>query len=323
MTLHGKRWLIVLGTILLGLALPVVALYVRSGSYGLNAVLGHGGSHWVTVRPDDPRLSSSMRLALGDTVPEAKPGSFSWRPIDRGFEVAELPVLADGAEVDRVLLARIDPAYFRFEVRNAPAGKEATDWIGEIKAALVVNGSYFLRNGTPETPLVSAGIRLGPSSYDARHGAFVASPSLVAIRDLQGGDWRTALNGADDAMVSYPLLVAPDGSDRVKADRRWLANRSFVGQDGSGRIIIGTTADAFFSLDRLAAFLRRAPLGLTIALNLDGGPVACQEIRLKDYTRSWCGEWEVTTRGADLKLLRRLVGDRRWALPIVLAALPK
>jgi hypothetical protein len=39
-------------------------------------------------------------------------------------------------------------------------------------------------------------------------------------------------------------------------------------------VIFGTTADAFFSFDRLAAFLRAAPLDIRIALNLDGGPVA-------------------------------------------------
>lgn len=33
---------------------------------------------------------------------------------------------------------------------------------------------------------------------------------------------------------------------------RWLANRSFNGQDRVGRIVIGTTDDAFFTLDRSA-----------------------------------------------------------------------
>jgi len=47
--------------------------------------------------------------------------------------------------------------------------------------------------------------------------------------------------------------------------------------------VIGTTRDAFFSLDRLADFLATAPLDLERALNLDGGPIACQSIRVGRY----------------------------------------
>jgi hypothetical protein len=138
------------------------------------------------------------------------------------------------------LLARIDPARFRFVVRNAPAGdKDLGRWLDDLKALLVVNGSFYAQRGTPETPLVSAGALLGPRDYDAKHGAFVTSPASVGIRDLAFADWRTALRGADDAVVSYPLLLASDGSSRAKGDDRWLANRSFVAQDRAGRIVVG------------------------------------------------------------------------------------
>lgn len=222
------------------------------------------------------------------------------------------------------MLARIDPARFRFVVRNAPAGdKDLGRWLDDLKALLVVNGSFYAQRGTPETPLVSAGALLGPRDYDAKHGAFVASPASVGIRDLAFADWRTALRGADDAVVSYPLLPASDGSSRAKGDDRWLANRSFVAQDRAGRIIVGTTTEAFFSLNRLAAFLRSAPLDLTQALNLDGGPLACQGISVGRYRRDFCGQWELAARDGELKLLRWTFGARPWALPIVLAVLPK
>jgi hypothetical protein len=50
-------------------------------------------------------------------------------------------------------------------------------------------------------------------------------------------------------MVSYPLLVSEDGTNRVVAGQ-WLANRSFIGEDVDGDIILGTTAERFLSLDR-------------------------------------------------------------------------
>jgi hypothetical protein len=323
--LPSKRKLlpIILGATLLVSALALAGLYADRGMYGLNAVARRGATFWISVAADDSRLSPSMRVALRQRGP-AEAGRLEWRRIDQGFEVGELPVIAANMEVDRILLARIDPARFRFVVRNAPAGdKDLGRWLTDLKALLVINGSFYLPRGTPETPLVSGGVLLGPRSYDAKHGAFVASAAFVGIRDLASEDWRTALRGADDAVVSYPLLLASDGSSRAAGDDRWLANRSFVAQDHAGRIVVGTTTDAFFSLNRLAAFLRTAPLDLTQVLNLDGGPLACQGISVEGYRRDFCGQWELAARDGELKLLRWTFGARPWALPIVLAVLPK
>jgi Phosphodiester glycosidase len=300
------------------------AFYAYGGAYGFNVVLRRGSTIWVTVRADDPRLSPSMRQALQQPPPPATPGPFAWRDVDAGFAVGELPVLAEGREVDRILLARIDPQRFRFVVRNAPSGgRELGDWMAALHAVLVINGSYFATDGTPDTPFRSDGIALGPRDYKATHGAFVASPRFVGIRDLAREDWRSAFDDAPDALVSYPLLLAADGSSRAAAGAHRLANRSFVAEDGAGRIILGTTTDAFFSLDRLAGFLRDAPLNLTLALNLDGGPVACQGIALDGYRRDFCGRWELAERDGALKLWQPLLGTGRAALPIVLAVLPK
>jgi hypothetical protein len=308
---------------LLALGLTCAGLYAYAGVYGFNVILRRGWSVWTTIAPDDPGLPAAVRLGLRDQPPAAKADPLVWQQIDQGFEVAELPVIADGAEVDRIFLARVDPHQFRFVVRNAAAGnKEVGDWMDELGAVLVINGSYFSQQGTPDTPFLSAGVLLGPSKYEAKHGAFVASYESAKIYDLSHEDWRSVFRGAHDALVSYPLLIAEDGTSRVSADPHWLANRSFVAQDPAGNIILGTTKEAFFSLERLAAFLRAAPLGLTIALNLDGGPVACQAIALNDFRRDFCGDWELATHEGKLKVLTQF-GHKRWTLPIVLAVLRK
>jgi hypothetical protein len=49
----------------------------------------------------------------------------------------------------------------------------------------------------------------------------------------------------DLAWFSYPLLVGP-GPSRVQPGRRWLANRTFIANDTSGRIILGTTKEVIF-----------------------------------------------------------------------------
>ncbi len=295
-------------------------LWAYAGSYGLHVLLRHGGTYWVSVPTDSARLSPSMRLALG-AAPTATPGELRWRTVREGFEVADLPATVDGRAVDHMLLARIDPARFRFEVRNAPDGDRGLDqWMAHLGAALVVNGSYYALDGRPDTPLLSDGVELGPRTYEARAGAFVASPGLTGVRDLARTDWRAAFRGARNAMVSYPLLVA-DGTTRVARPSRWLANRSFVGQDAAGRIVIGTTTEAFFTLDRLARFLLDAPLGLTLALNLDGGPVASQGISLDGFERRTYGRWEAQVEGDRARLLVWPYGT--IAMPVVLAVFPR
>jgi exopolysaccharide biosynthesis protein len=238
-----------------------------------------------------------------------------------GFEAGDLPVLAAGQVVDHILLAHIDPARFRFAVRSAPVGDKNLDqWMAQLGAALVVNGSYYARDGKPDTPFLSDGVLLGPKEYGAKAGAFIASPAFTGIRDLRQGDWKSAFKSADNAMVSYPLLVA-DGATHVPTVSDWLANRSFVGQDKDGWIIVGTTTDAFFSLDRLAHFLLHAPLGLTIALNFDGGPVASQGISLNGFERKTVGRYEAQADGKQVSLLTWPYGT--VAMPVVLAAFPR
>jgi len=314
-----KLPLLQLGLILLGIGAGGLRVY--AGAYGFNVLLRHGGSYWVRVRPDSPRLSPSMRLAL-KSDPVAKPGALAWRAIAPGFEAGELPALVDGQPVDRIFLARIDPAKFRFAVRVSPAGdKDIDDWMHSLGAALVVNGSFYAHDGQPATPLVSAGAPLGPPAYAAQAGAFISSAKFTGVRDLFGADWHSALKDSNDALISYPLLLDAHGT-RVARPSRWLASRSFIGQDTQGRLLIGTTQDGFFSLLRLAQFLRAAPLDLTLALNLDGGPVACQGISLNGFSRRIYGRWEFEQNQTTASLLTWPYG-KSVGMPIVLAVFPK
>ena len=308
----------------LALAVPLALLWawLYGGSYAVHALLHLRGGYWTEVGRDDPGLSPSVRRALRD-APRASAGAIAWRDVRDGFAVGELTALVDGREVDRLFLARIAPAKFRFAVLNKPSGdRDLNAWMTRLGAAAVINGSYYARDGKPATPVVSGGTRLGPADYDARAGAFVATAGSTGITDLATLNWRDALADARDAMVSYPLLVSEDGANRV-APSDWLANRSFVGEDADGNIILGTTAEAFFSLDRLAAFLRDAPLRLKRALNLDGGPIACQGISLDGFERRLCGNTELQVNDGHVMKLMCIPSCRRPTMPIALAVFPK
>jgi hypothetical protein len=218
------------------------------------------------------------------------------------------------------LLARIDPHIFRFVVRNAPDGDKGIDeWEHALpNAVLIVNGSYFDARGFPDTPIVSEWVAAGPKDYDARGGAFVDGDNSASLVDLANKNWKGELANFRNAMISYPLLIDAEGHTRTGPESRWLSNRTFLGQDGAGRILVGTTKDAFFSLTRLANFLKRAPLDLRMALNLDGGPVACRSMRLKGVTQKFYAKWESQFRDGQVSLLRSVIPTVSWGMPMAL-----
>ena len=287
-----------------------------------------GRSYWAPIDENTFWLARAVRLGLHRPPPADRPGAMRWRTVAPGFEVAELPVLVGREEIDRIFLARIDPAHFRFELENDTANRTNLEqWMGRTGAVLVVNASYFARDATPATPVVMAGHPSGPVDYSAAHGAFVSSPERTEVSDLAQQDWRAVLSGARTALVSYPLLIAPDGQTRTAADAGWIANRSFIGQDQSGLIVIGTTKGGFFSLPRLADFLKRSPLDLRIALNLDGGPVASQGIAIGRFRRMSYGHWEVQVdargRAGILPGGLPILNMSHETMPLVLAVYPR
>lgn len=244
----------------------------------------------------------------------------AWRSLESGFDVAEPPVMNGDQTIGRLLLARIDPAKYGFSLHNAPAGRPMSDWLAGLGAVMVINGGFFLADGTPAAPMISNGTPSGPRSYNARHGAFVATADFVGIRDLRQADWRDAFKDARNAAISFPLLLGPDGGNAAQPSDK-SADRSFVAQDEAGRIVLGTS-EAFFTLQDFAALMKAVPLKLTAALNLDGGPYGCQAIAVKEFARSFCGFNAIA--GSDPAKRPPLgPGDQGRRLPIVLAVIPK
>lgn len=317
--LKAHRWL----------AGSLAALAVLSAAvWGYNAYVGaplatlDHGVLLIAMREDSPWLPQRVKLALRTPAVTVTASPPHWRTVAPGFDVADMIVRADGVEVDRLYLSRIDPARYRFIVRNDPSnGRTLDDWMRQLNAAAVINGSYFGGDNRPATPVVIDGQPGGPSEYDAKQGAFVAANDGAHIEDLSGVDWRDALRGADNAMVSYPMLLDANGVSRAPSSR-WLASRSFVAEDRNGMIVLGSAPRGFFSLDRLAAFLKTSPLALALVLNLDGGPVACQGVHVGGYTRMVYGELEMRVRPGVVQTLPTS-NAFHGTMPMVLAAVPR
>jgi Phosphodiester glycosidase len=277
------------------------------------------GAIWIGLYVARPGW---LTAALADPHGGVETGEADWAARAPGLETADLEIRLHGEPVDSIALVRLDPARYAMSVHwDGDATRTAEDWQRELGAAVVVNGSYFEPDGTPSTPLKIHHQLLGPRDYVSAHGALVIG-DRIDIVDLRGRDVATALAPYGDAMVSYPLLVAPDGTTRATGHTDWFANRHFIGIDRQGRVIIGTTRTGFFSLPRLGELLARSSLGLRIALNLDGGPLASQIVEVGGWQRVVHGNAEVTGAG-DLLRLRYQAHEPAVRLPIVLAIEPR
>jgi len=307
-------------TCLLGLGILIAARrsrWLARTGLGLSvaAAVCWGGLH--LARP------SWQRAALADEGAKPTLEADPFVAVGPGVEVATFRLLLEGEELESVALVRLDPAVHRFGVAVDSKGPRPIErWREKLDAIAVVNGSYFLPDRTPQTPLRQEGRALGPSVYTSTHGAFVADPATgaVAIVDLRDVELPRGISVFPEAMVSYPLLLAPDGTSCAEGSHDWLASRTFVGVDRAGWVVLGTTHHGYFTLRRLAAFLRDAPLGLQTALNLDGGPISAQAVRVGDYERIVVGDAE-TNAGADVLRARiQAIRQTHVALPIVLYA---
>ncbi|MGC4121628.1 MAG: phosphodiester glycosidase family protein [Myxococcales bacterium] len=262
-------------------------------------------------------------LALGDpdTVPEAV--AFEWTERLPGFETAVLPARLSGQTVDRIHLVRVDPARYSFEARHdeqRPANIDA--WQERLGALAVVNASFYQMDYSPETPMKTGGALLGPRWKKTRHGAFVAREGAADVVDLLGANVQEAIAPFSEAVVSYPLLLDASGKVRAVRNPNWIASRTIVAVDGRGRILLGTTETGFFSLRRLGLFLKAAPLGLKVALNMDGGPPACMAVKAGGFEETIRGRWEGNDSTGEFQMFWG-AEEVDWPLPNVIAAVPR
>jgi hypothetical protein len=246
-----------------------------------------------------------------------------------GLEFGLLPVFFHGRAVDRLALLRADPKRFRLGVFHDDAKpKSIVDWQTELGAAAVINSSYYTEDLQPQTPILAGGVKKGPPSYQSKHGAMLAEPAgkglpAFAFKDYSGQAVDLAPLGYREAVVSYPTLL--DGLGRVRAAQNpgWRADRSFIGIDRQGRILLGTSEGGFFSLWRLGQFLRALPgLQAAYALNLDGGPPACLAVRAGELEFTALGRYE-SNDSTGQEVIFWGAEEVVWPLPAVIALFPR
>ncbi len=193
-----------------------------------------------------------------------------WREIAPGLEVRGVSAKV-GAREELLLMVRVDPAQQPIRLKyDAAAPKTVREWFETTAVVVVINAGYFLEDRRTAALLVVDGVTHG-RTYKGFGGMFAlrgAEPSLWWLRrEAYAGD-----ESITQAVQSVPMLV--DGVEVVPGipENGERNRRSFVALDERGRVLLGVSQTAAWTLTDLATYLASEPeLEVRAALNLDGG----------------------------------------------------
>jgi uncharacterized protein YigE (DUF2233 family) len=191
--------------------------------------------------------------------------------VTAGFDVVEVDT---GASPVTVLAARGDLGRVRVKVVAGPRAREQWQTAAQVAQRLgalaVINGGYFDEQSRPLGLIVSDGRQVNPLR-SADWGVLLVRgrrAEIVHTRQVR------ELEGVQQALQCGPRLVAEGRPLKLKPSAP--EPRSAVGLDAAGRLVLAATTHGGLTLAQFAAILARPEaeggLGLSAALNLDGGP---------------------------------------------------
>ncbi len=231
-----------------------------------------------------PEPSNAPATALPASAPA--PSDSGWRALAPGFERRALVVpFLDLGLAEHVVLFRVDPARHRFRVLYAPGFPGAVAAF-DGHARLVFNAGFFDENNVALGLLVSDGQAFGQSFVGFGGMLAVDTFGQLRLQSLRAEPYAPA-EALAQAVQGFPMLIQADGT-LYTSDDEARARRTALGLDDAGRLVVVIAPDGAFTLAGLARWLYDQDLGLTRALNLDGGGstgyYAGPEDRLDSFT---------------------------------------
>jgi uncharacterized protein YigE (DUF2233 family) len=225
----------------------------------------------VTIFPSQPTTELPAQPIEATATPFGAQYDGAWKPAMPGVDymLAEMTV---NERKEWVLMARVDPSQVNMRVHYDPAQpKSAREWQGHTQAGLVINGGFFNIENKVTGLLIADGNSSG-RSYRGFGGMFSVGPDgAPALQWLRDDPYR-ANGNITQAVQGFPMLVVNGERIPTMDDNGERNRRSFVALDAQGRVLLGVTQMAQWSLTDLADFLAGdSSLGVVSALNLDGG----------------------------------------------------
>lgn len=208
-------------------------------------------------------------------------------PLEPGLDYARLEY-ARPADQGRMVIAalRIDPARFEFVLLDAPALlNRPSGKVEELAAAgkpvAAVNASFYLPDTyQPIGLLVSGGKVLNQWKKAAGSGVFWTAGGKASLEWSRV--YRKEWERASLAVQAGPLIIEPGSAPGIRSNTAKYRARTVLGLDAAGRVWMAASLreedgeelrglDLYELMQILTAPQKAGGLGLTCALNLDGG----------------------------------------------------
>jgi hypothetical protein len=252
------------------------------------------------------RLAALAAVAVGAFLVLRGGGAPHWRTLKPGLEFATMsgtPVCRQGSP--EIALLRIDPAqaivrvhHYTLEAVDTPP--DIVEWLRLTGAHAVFNAGQFYPDWSYMGILVSNGHVVSGRPHRDFKAALVAAPAkgppAARVLDLDGAPLDPRAPGWREVAQSF-MLFDSTGKIRVRSSDR-VANRTGVGEDHHGRLIVVTT-EGGYTLSDFARLIRHAPLQLKHAMSMDGGYEAELCVEAGGFRYASFGPWKKKTREDD------------------------
>jgi hypothetical protein len=248
------------------------------------------------------RIAAALALAVGVWAIARGTGQPHWRTLAPGIEFALLrgePFCRHGPT--DVALLRVDPAHadlkvFHYAHEGQTLPLTALEWQRRLGALAVFNAGQYYPDLSYMGLLVSGGVVVSKRVHPGFHAALVAAPTqgrpAARVLDLENQSLDGALGEWREIAQSFMLF---DERGRLRVRKTDLvANRTVVAQDRRGRLVVATSEGAY-TLWEFAELLRRAPLGLALAMSMDGGQEAELCVSAGSFHYASFGHWSGTS----------------------------
>lgn len=235
-----------------------------------------------------------------------------WRTIGPGVEFATVagdPFCRFGSSAIAVL--RVDPQRVKLRVRHYTQTKlgrplSVLEWQRLTHATAVFNAGQYYPDWRYMGILVGDGDTLFARAHHDFQAALVArtEPGQLSahVLDLTLNPLEKS-TGWDQVAQSF-MLFDDKGTVRVRKSNR-IANRTVVGEDDHGRLLV-MVSEGGYTIADFAELLLRSRLRLTHAMSMDGGLEAELVVADRGFRYASFGEWsegrEPTAAGAHTPL---------------------
>jgi hypothetical protein len=252
-----------------------------------------------------------------------------WRHVSDGLDFSRIGIYSHDTLVDVVAAVRIDPVFNKIRVFNGydPKGSlvgTIEQWQRATGALVMINGGMYSAQPyySPVAQVICDGIIKGPAKNSKVQGMLVAEPTEKGLPLADMFDFKydslSKASSYSQGIQHWPILLDRNGSIRV-AQTDWQANRTVVGKDTDGKILLLTTEGGFFTLYNFGRFLKDyLPLKVHTAMNMDGGYEADMVVESPKLQYLTYGEFETYGAGQDATVF-----NARIKIPEVIGVFPR